>query len=191
MARPLTLAQREEISAQAYQLSLAGRSTRAIAKELGVTRDTVSRCLKKEAARRRAERPDHAQHAVDSYRQAVRRCWEELEKDPSPHAVAQLIHALNTSLSSIDLINGVRAPSKSITYDANNPYDGLERLSNAELGAFKLLIWKMSGQISEDVDVLALITKRYAAGTLAAEAFGAEDDDVLELEPLEDPDTSA
>jgi IS30 family transposase len=189
MARPLTPAQREEISAQAYQLSLAGRSTRAIAKELGVTRDTITRYLKKEAARRRAERPDHAQHAVDSYRQAVRRCWEELEKDPSPHAVAQLIHALNTSLSSIDLINGVRAPSKSITYDANNPYDGLERLSNAELGAFKLLIWKMSGQISEDVDVLALITKRYAAGTLAAEAFGDEDD-VLELEPLEDADAS-
>jgi predicted transcriptional regulator len=191
MARPLTPARREEISAEAYQLSLRGHSTRAIAKELGVSPRTISSYLKKEAARRRTERPDHVQHAVDSYRQAVRRCWEELEKDPSPHAVAQLIHALNTSLSSIDLINGVRAPSKSITYDAANPYDGLERLSDAELGAFRLLVWKMSGQISGDADVLALITKRYAAGTLVAEDVD-EDDDLLELEPLEeDPGASA
>ena len=184
MAAPLTPAQREELSVEAYELSLRGNSAREIGRRLGVSHKTISSYLRAEAARRRDERPDYHQYALDSHRKAVRRCWEELDKNPTAHATAQLLHALNAALGSIELIAGVRAPTRSkteVSLDVQLFDQGLPLLSDAELEALTLFIKKMEGSIDKDTDVLAEIVRKYEAGE-----FRGDPDDLLELEPLEE-----
>ena len=180
MAAPLTPAQREELSAEAYSLSLRGFSAREIGRQLDVSHKTVSSYVKAESERRAAERPDYRQFALDSHRQAIRRCWDELDKNPSPHATAQLLHALNAGLSSIELIAGVRAPTKHKTETRHELQDfDPDRLSEAEAVALGMLLSKMEGKT--EADVVAVIAQRHEAGDLV---FGSED--LIELEPVEE-----
>jgi hypothetical protein len=136
VARPLTPALREECSQQAYELSLRGLSARAIGRELGISHKTALSYVRSEAERRHAERPDFTQYALDAHRLTISRCWEELDKAPSPHATAQLLHALNAALNSIELIAGVRAPTRSkaeVTNGLRSLERGLALLSDSEL----------------------------------------------------------
>ncbi len=178
VAAPLTPAQREEASAQAYSLSLRGCSSREIGRQLGVSHKTAGRLVRAESERRAAERPDYRQFALDSHKRAIARCWDELDKNPSPHACAQLLHALNAGLSSIELIAGVRAPTRSRT-EVRHELGGIDlgRLSEAEMVALQMLLEKAEGNI--DADVVAAIATRYEAGALV---FG--DERFLELEPV-------
>jgi hypothetical protein len=184
VARPLTPAQREELSVEAYELSLRGHSARELARRFGVSHKTISSYLRAEAARRRDERPDYQQYALDNHRKAVQRCWEELDKNPTAHAVAQLLHALNAALGSIELIAGVRAPTRSkteLSLDVQLLDQGLPLLSDAELTALMMLFKKMSNEIDEDTDVLAEIVRKYEAGKLRDDS-----DEPLELAPVEE-----
>ena len=179
MARPLTPAQRQELSVEAYELSLRGLSAREIARRFNVSHKTISSYLRAEAARRREERPDYQQYLLDGHRKVVKRCWDELERDPSPHATAQLLHALNAALNSLELLAGVRPPTRSkteITHDTRSWERGLERLSEPELLALEMLHKKVHGQIDKDTDVLGLIIRKHQAGELVIRA------DPLELE---------
>ena len=169
MARPLTPAQRQELSVEAYELSLRGLSAREIARRFNVSHKTISSYLRAEAARRREERPDYQQYLLDGHRKVVKRCWDELERDPSPHATAQLLHALNAALNSLELLAGVRPPTRSkteITHDTRSWERGLERLSEPELLALEMLHKKVHGQIDKDTDVLEQIIRKYQAGEL-------------------------
>jgi len=164
---------------------LRGVSARDIGREFGISHKTVLSYLQKEAQRRRAEHPDYRQYALDSHREAVRRTWDELDKDPSPHAAAQLIHALNSSLNSIELITGVRAPTRSQAEVLHrDALDGVElhRLSWEELQAFEMLFKKTIGETDEDTDVLAEIVRLYEAGELRKD----DPEALLELEPVEE-----
>jgi IS30 family transposase len=185
VAAPLTPARREELLPKVYERSLRGVSAREIGREFGISHKTVISYLQKEAQRRRAEHPDYRQYALDSHREAVRRTWDELDKNPSPHAAAQLIHALNTSLNSIELITGVRAPTKSqaevLHKDALDAFEP-HRLSWEELTAFEMLLKKSMGETDEDTDVLAEIIRQYETGELQKD----DPDKLLELEPVEE-----
>jgi hypothetical protein len=165
-------------------LSLRGCSSREVGRRLNISHKTASLYIKAETERRRAERPDPYQQSIDGHREALSRAWEELDKSPSPHAAAQLLHAVNAALNSIDLLNGTRAPTRSkreINIDVSLD-QGFERLSGAELGALELLAAKMAGRIDENTDVLREILQRHETGTLTE----VEHYPVLELEPTEE-----
>jgi len=119
---------------------------------------------------------------LDSYWYIIRRIREELEqKDPSPHAVSQLAHAMNSALNSIDLIHDTRAPSRSqqhINIDVGMR-GGFENLTYAQLTVLDMLLKKTQGEVAPAVDLMPEIVQRYSAGTLAEKG---PDCDVLEIE---------
>ncbi len=114
--------------------------------------------------------------------------WQELERDPSPYAVAQLCHALHATLVALAGLTGANAPTNRVAEaEARRRAEeivteGCERLSAEEFGALCLLKSKMEGEVPPQQDVLAEIIKRYRAGTLvvggeileASEGLGEE-----------------
>src|SRR5215211_2869954 len=147
MARRLTPAERAELGAEYYRLSLQGHSNREVARRVGVDHKTAARLIHEEAERNRAEKPDHYQKALDGHRQAIKRCWDELDKNPSPHSAAMLLNALNSALVNVDLITGVRAPARTKA-DVNHHVtldQGMSNLSDQELVVFEALIGKVMG----------------------------------------------
>jgi IS30 family transposase len=89
MARRYTLAERAELSYQAYRDSSYGMSGREIGKELGIDHKTAIKLVREEAERRRDEESHDFQKACDTYKTIIRRCREELDSSPSDHAVSQ------------------------------------------------------------------------------------------------------
>jgi hypothetical protein len=175
--------------ARCYEESLKGKSTRRIAEEERLSPSTVSGYIRKEAERRRAERPDYRQRSIDVHTRTIARAEEELAKDPSSHAVAQLLHAKTAAQSNIDLICGNRAPSKSVSYRADL-VEQLEpdNLSAAELEALLMLLEKSLGNV--EGDVLAEIVERYQDGTLVSYEY-VEDEEDGDGEVLELPSATA
>src|SRR5919199_2935706 len=152
----LPAARGEELKAQAYKMSLEdGMSMRAIARQLGIDSHTVSALIREAAAQ--------ARESIDlTYARTFRartRLLEDLEKQltkegVSAHAKAQIAHAINSTLDSLDLLAGTRAPTKtaiaarltSRTSSSAGASDGwyLDRLSQSELWVFELLVRKAS-----------------------------------------------
>ncbi len=184
MTRPsgkkLTLAERDSLGAQAYELSLEGRSAREIGRILGVSHHTVTSLVRAEGERRSAERPDRRQHALDSLRRAMRRAWEELDGNPSPHATAELLRALGTLQGEINKIDGVHAPQK---VDARvsvhlEQESYIHHLGDAPLAAVSHIL--EAGSRGEDGEAaLREVVARYRQGTLAGDLHPP---DLLELE---------
>jgi transposase len=187
VAAPLTPARREEIKVEAYRLSLQGHSAREIARKFGVDHHTISRYLKEEAHRRRQSRPDYQQYIADSHRQVIRRAWEELDRAPTAHAVAQLLHALNASLSALTTVTGAAPPKRTeaeIFHHTKAWEQGLGLLSPEELSALELLFRKVQGEISQNTNVLEEIIERYRSGNL-----GRDTDNIVELMPVAEEDS--
>jgi hypothetical protein len=173
---------------EAYRLSLKGHSAREIARQLEVDHKTITRYLKQEALRRREARPDYQQYIADSHRQAIRRCWEELDRAPTAHAVAQLLHALNASLTALTTVTGA-APLKRTEaeiFHHSQAWQGLGLLSPEELTALELLFAKVQGEISQNTNVLEEIIEQYRSGKL-----GGDTDNVVELVPIAEEDSPA
>jgi len=159
MAGRLPVARRQELAAESYELSLQGYSFRQIARELGIAHPTASALVHAEAKRRAGEREDVGQRLRDSIKQALKRCWAELNNpDASSHATSQNLHALNNLLVTYGKLSGAFAPDK-LEVNAPGrlylPESGLALLSDEELHVLKLLVRKTTGQIPEVVDVLA------------------------------------
>ena len=187
MARPLTPAQREDRAAEAYRLSLKGYGSREIGRLLDVSHTTAQAYVRAETTRRRAERPDFQQYVIDAHRQAIARCWEELDRNPTSHAAAQLLHALNSALASLTTVTGAAPPKRTeadIRHRTEASVRGLELLTTPELRALQLLCNKAAGRMGPEVDVLELIVERYRAGEL-----GDENNVVVELVPIEEAES--
>jgi transcriptional regulator with XRE-family HTH domain len=167
-----TPAQREDLAHSAYELSLRGKSSREIAGKLGISHPTAATYVKAETERRRAERPDIAPWLIDGHRKAMARAWEELDERPSAHASAQLLHALNSALSSIATVAGANAPRQVDLHHSGRSArdaipDGLQRLPLEEKRLFLALFLKV-------------------LGTDVEEELIAEAAEVIEIYPLED-----
>jgi|SRR5215207_6964575 len=157
MARRLTPAKRAELSVECYRLSLQGHSIREVARRVGVDHKTASRLIHEEAERNRAEKPNHYQKALDSHRQAVKRCWDELDRNPSPHSAAMLLNALNNALVNVDLITGVRASARlqaDVNHHVTTLTQGIENLSPREMDVLEALIDKVLGDVDPNTPVL-------------------------------------
>ncbi len=159
MAGRLPVARRQELAAQSYELSLQGYSFRQIARELGISHPTAAALVHEEAKRRAGEREDVGQRLRDSIKQALRRCWAELNNpDASSHATSQNLHALNNLLVTYGKLSGAFAPDRLEVNAPGRLYvseAGLTLLSDEELHVLKLLVGKTTGHIPEEVDVLA------------------------------------
>ncbi len=179
MAGRLPIAKRQELAAEAYELSLQGHSYRSVARELGVSHPTASSLIHAETKRRADEREDHGQRLRDSIKQALKRCWAELDNpDASSHATSQNLHALNNLLVTYGKLTGAFAPERVQVDTHQGIYyfnDGFVHLTNQELTLLKLLAEKTTGQLPADFDVLA---------NLPVEAEPLE-----ELEPVQEGET--
>ncbi len=184
MARRLTLAERDDFGARAYDLSLEGHSARAIARQLGISHHTVTSLIQAESARRSAERPDRRQHALDSLRRAMRRAWQELDGNPSPHATAQLLHALNSLQSEMNKIDGVHAPTKVDARVSVQQESYVGNLADGPLEAVSIIL-EAASHGADGEDALAEVVHRYQAGTLAGNLY-VSSADLLELVPPEE-----
>jgi hypothetical protein len=161
VARRYSEAERAELAFQCYRLNLHGLSGREIGKQLGIDHKTAIKLVKEEAERRRDEESHDFQKAVDTYRAIIRRCKEELDSSPSGHAVSQLSHAMISAQNSIDLLLGLRAPTrKEVNVEhrllKEMVIEGTERLNDEELNLLQLLVLKMSGDLPEEKNVLDL-----------------------------------
>lgn len=183
MARPLSPAKREEIAHEAYRLSTRGKSSREVARILGVSHTTVQAHVRSEIARRRENRPDFQQSLIDAHMQVLDRLWEELDRNPTSHAVAQLSHACNAALASLAALTGANPPRRSeadIHHHTQEAWSrGFETLSGPELAAFMLLLGKVEGKVAAAADVVSEIVRQYQSGTLVLE------DNIVEIHPAE------
>src|SRR5919199_1799478 len=111
----LPAARREELKAQAYKLSLEeGLSYRQIAGRLGIDPKTVSTMIKEAASQARESIDLTYQRTYRARTRLLADLEEQLKAEGvSPHARAQLAHAFNSTLDSLDLLAGTRAPTKS------------------------------------------------------------------------------
>jgi transposase-like protein len=160
MPKRYTEAQRAEMAIRAYQLSLYGESHRSIARELGIDHKTVARLLDEEKERRREEQGDEALASAAIYQDVIKRCKQELDGHPSSHAVSQLSHAIVSARNSVDLLLGLRAPSKSQIQVQHSLEElvgpNFAKLNDDEIAIFSRLALKWDGAVPEDVPVLEL-----------------------------------
>lgn len=200
----LPAARREELKAQAYKMSLEdGMSMRAIARQLGIDPHTVSALIREAAAQ--------ARESIDlTYARTFRartRLLEDLEKQltkegVSAHAKAQIAHAINSTLDSLDLLAGTRAPSKSAvsarvssssSRGATADDYHMDRLSVEELWVFEKLVEKVTA--SEDgpelyhEDVVEVILEAAREGQLPTDVSDIFDSRSLLENPVVDAET--
>jgi hypothetical protein len=170
----LSPAEREEKAHLCYELSLKGMSTREIGAhpDVQLSHPTVANLIGEEGERRRSAREDARMRSVAMKMKTVERMWAELDSSPSAHAVAQLGHALRGLLADVDLITGVRAPTKTANvhhHIVENIRDAFYQtyfraLADDEFTMFELLYYKTPGDhhaIPQDVDVVKLAFEYY------------------------------
>jgi coproporphyrinogen III oxidase-like Fe-S oxidoreductase len=101
--------------------------------------------------------------------------------DPAASARAQLAHAFNATLDSLDLLAGTRAPTKSqstvrgrvdIRHEVAAVDAMLENLTYEEAWVMKRLMEKASAEPEEaqEIDVIAEVVEELRHGTLSATA---------------------
>ena len=179
----LPAARREELKAEAYRLSLEdGLSYRQIAARLGIDPKTVSSLIREAASQARESIDLTYQRTYRARTRLLADLEEQLKaKGVSPHARAQLAHAFNATLDSLDLLAGTRAPSKSSMavrgrVDVRHEYAALEaaieNLTYGETWAMKRLMDKACAEPEEaqEMDVLSEIVEEYQRGTLSEAA---------------------
>ena len=177
MAGRLSVAKREALAAESYQLSLQGCSFRQIARQLDISHPTAAALVHEETKRRSEEREDPGQRLRDSIKLALRRAWKELERpDASSHAVSQLLFSLNQLLNTYARLTGSFAPERVQVNTAGFyfPEAGISLLSDVELEVLKRLTRKSLGDIPADEDVLANLPTPFPTP------------DLVELEPIEE-----
>lgn len=116
MARRLTVAEREEKGARAYELSAQSWSERRVAEEIGVNRHTVSRLLKEERERQRERRDAAADDAIAVYEAVKRHAWERLTGEnlkANSYSVSALLNNIIAAQKAEDGITGVEASKDS------------------------------------------------------------------------------
>ena len=179
----LPAARREELKAEAYRLSLEdGLSYRQIAARLGIDPKTVSSLIREVASQARESIDLTYQRTYRARTRLLADLEEQLKAEGvSPHARAQLAHAFNATLDSLDLLAGTRAPTKSQStvrgrVDVRHEYSAveamLENLSYEEAWVLKRLMEKASAEPEEaqEMDVLSEIAEELRNGTLSATA---------------------
>ena len=147
MAKPLTPAQREELGAKAYELSLRGKSFRTIGEEIGVHHSTAGRLIKQQAQLRRVERKDTVHSLLDGLDAAIAEAYERLDAIPKNSASpgpASLLNAINSlQRSKIDLL-GYKAPTRSQSWvHHTRSSDHLDKLSQEELQQYLELLYRL------------------------------------------------
>lgn len=170
----LTPAQREQLSAECFELSLEGLSLREIGRRKGLSHPTVSNLISEESTRRRKQAEDHLQKSLAMKMKVVERLWSELHNNPSSHATANLGHALRGLLSDLDKLTGVIPPSQvhhkmDVQVVLNQALrNWVPRLNDDELQMLYLLACKAEGgDIPEETDVVRMAFERYSQqGTL-------------------------
>ena len=151
---------RAKLKADCYRLSVEDSlSNRAIAGMLGIDHKTVGTLLGEAAKEVRQDTSVLYQRTLH----ARMRLLEDLDKalqgeNVSPHARSQLAHAINSTLDSIDLLAGTRAPTKSmIAAKVKDASGGMEvtirqrlgRLSDNELHFYQMLVDKLDAPEAE------------------------------------------
>lgn len=110
MSKRLTAAEREEKGARAYELSARSWSNQAIADEVEVNRNTVSRLLREERKRRQDAREHAAEDSVATYEAVKRHAWERLaapELKASSYSVSGLLNNIIAAQKNIDGVLGL------------------------------------------------------------------------------------
>jgi DNA-binding MarR family transcriptional regulator len=160
MSSRLSPAKREELMVSAYELSLEGHTFREIGRRLGLSHSTISEMVRTEAEKRRKSVDLQVQRLVDMNMKAVNRLWEELNRNPSGHATANLVHALRGLLQDIGKLSGATPPSlhyhkvdvkHSVEQMFQNWYG---KLNSEELEMLMRLIAKIDESIPPDVCVV-------------------------------------
>ena len=179
----LPMARREKLKSEAFRLSLEeGMSYRAIAKRLGIDPHTSSRLIKEAASEARQDIDLVYAKTLRARTKLLESLEEQLTREGvSAHGKAQIGHAINSTLDSIDLLVGTRAPTKSAVAarvtsssssgkTAANALD-LSSLTPAELWLYDLLFKKISVsdpgyELYKDLDVIGEVVAAHRAGTL-------------------------
>jgi hypothetical protein len=162
-----------------------GLSNRAIARELSIDPRTVSSLLKEATEEARQDTSLIFQKTLKARTRLLENLSQTLEKEGvSPHARAQLAHAVNSTLDSIDVLCGTRAPTNSrvavsgrVTHGVSSEADrqfreGLGRMPEAELWVFDLLLKKAfagDDDPDRDINVIKEIIEAWQQGTLPRE----------------------
>src|ERR671933_354086 len=173
MAGRLPPAKRQELMVSAYELSLEGHTFREIGRRLGLSHSTISEMVRTEAEKRRKSVDLQVQRLVDMNMKAVTRLWEELNRNPSGHSTANLVHALRGLLQDIGKLSG--APPPSLHYHKVDVKHSVEqmfqnwygKLNSEELEMLMRLIAKIDESIPPDVCVVEGAVRVYRErGTL-------------------------
>jgi hypothetical protein len=179
---------REVLKTKAFAMSVEDNlSNRAIARELSIDPRTVGNLLREATAEAREDRSLIYQKTLKGRTKLLENLSKTLEKEGvSPHARAQLAHAANSTLDSIDLLAGTRSPAASrVTVSGRIGGNGLpsederllsealERMSPAELWAWDRFFAKLyarEGDPDRDADVIKEIIESWREGILPREA---------------------
>jgi hypothetical protein len=132
----LSAAQREELSYEAYELSIKRLSYREIAARLNVNKDTVTSLIREERSRRRIEYFGEILAAAGTYACVEREAWQRLSDAPpgsKPNlATVGLLNNIISARTRRDALLGLDAPRKSQVHQRIERFD-FSRLSSAEL----------------------------------------------------------
>ena len=177
---------REVLKSKAFAMSVENNmSNRAIARELSIDPRTVGNLLREATEEARQDTSLIFQKTLKARTNLLENLGKTLEKEGvSPHARAQLAHAVNSTLDSIDVLCGTRAPTNSrmtvsgritngVSSEADRRFrEGLERMSEAELWAFERFYAKAfaeDGDPDQDADIIQEILDAWREGTLPRE----------------------
>src|SRR5919199_5556758 len=119
---------REVLKSKAFAMSVENNmSNRAIARELSIDPRTVGNLLREATEEARQDTSLIFQKTLKARTRLLENLSQTLEKEGvSPHARAQLAHAVNSTLDSIDVLCGTRAPTNSrMTVSGRISYNGL------------------------------------------------------------------
>jgi len=155
MARPLTEAQRAELSPRTYELSVRGRTNVEIARELGINEHTVSSLIRLEKTQRREERLDVVEEALATYREIIREGWyhlERLRQNSTSLNVAGVMNSIINARQKMDDILGLQAPKK---WRGNTTHENMD-LSKFTLEELELLERLLETATYDDVGPPAL-----------------------------------
>lgn len=141
MAKRLSAAEREQKTAETYELSVKGWTNVEIAKELGINKNTVSSYLRTERQRRAGARGHSAEESIAVYEQIKRHAWQRLEsvRDTS---LSGLLNTIVSAQGKLDVILGVTPKDSGSAVNVNvNQYSfDLSRVPTDELKRVKQLI---------------------------------------------------